>query len=554
MIKRVLLFYLILNFSNVSFGEGISKNQNSLQDPNRFANQQAEVLVNQLPDEIKLVDSPALRTFLRLRLAAFLWNNKSKLTAPPSKNPELIVSEALADLKAHEDEIPFPYAKTFRTELLALAQLHAPELATNLSKQYGLKEEENRDKLSIAYSMLREKNDIAAIKMVQLSIDNGQDPGAAILSFINQLQNDKPEAIPQVLTAIVAAAEQKSGTISLDTLFWLTSAYSSENIPLELRIRFADVCINAVGRIQTSANEDQLIQAYRLLSNLQPIIERSAPLQYQRSRSLLPALSARLPEKMFEQINVEERIKQSTDPLNQMIIEADATKDESLRDELLTDAAQLALSRRQLKLAIDLAAGTSAEGAHGQWRDQFLSEATSEALKIKDTDLAQYATLKISLPLNRAATLQKVSLYFFDAKDVVRARESLNEAVKLAYQETDNAPKIRFLLNVSTVFLKVDELRVTETVQASIKAINNIPKPGVEEKANRESQKRYIQTLTQIAWNVLPTFQSLAQKDYVGAFSLAKGISSREIRASAILGACAGILAVNNRGSKGRDD
>jgi len=47
-----------------------------------------------------------------------------------------------------------------------------------------------------------------------------------------------------------------------------------------------------------------------------------------------------------------------------------------------------------------------------------------------------------------------------------------------------------------------------------------------------------------------PTFQGLAQKDYIGTFSLAKGISSREIKLSAILGACAGILAVSNGDSK----
>ncbi len=48
------------------------------------------------------------------------------------------------------------------------------------------------------------------------------------------------------------------------------------------------------------------------------------------------------------------RVRQSADPLNQLITEAEDTKDSSLKDSLFTEAARTAMEKGKLKTAVDL--------------------------------------------------------------------------------------------------------------------------------------------------------------------------------------------------------
>ena len=504
--------------------------------------QGGEFALQQLPEQIKRMDEAAVRLLLRVRLAAYLWDKNLNPSPSASSNAEAIVTEAVADFKTHEDEIPTLYSSRLRSDLIALLQQRAPDLLKRLNEQYEFLANDSRSRLRGAQLMLNDKAGVKpAIELARAILSSGDDPGPALLFFLQQLQQEKPSEITGLLSTLLAAEEQKPGSISISTLFWISSYYLKEESPQELKVRFLAAVVNALEMGQDWA-DNHLLLAYRLLNTITPVALKLAPSLYQRIRALSSAASARLPQSVLSRMAAENRIKGSTDRLNQLVIEAAATSDASFKDELLSQAAQLALTKKQFKMAADLAAQTSSDGDQGIWRDQFLSDVARDTLEHKDSSLAEEIAPKIKSRLDRAATFQKIALYFHALKNIARARELLNDAANLIESTENGAQKVRHLLSLISAFIKVDELRVPEIAQAAVKVINRISTPPAGEELNSERRKAHTQSLMQIAWNVIPAFERMAPRDELGTFSLANGIQSKEIRASAILGASIGII------------
>jgi hypothetical protein len=295
--------------------------------------------------------------------------------------------------------------------------------------------------------------------------------------------------------------------------------------------------------------------SYGVLNNVVlPGIRSLIPSLYPHAQSVTATLAGRIPQSALDQIAIRNRINQSADPLNQLIVEANATKDESLKESLLIEAAQLAMGKGQIKLALDLLPESSNDPNYRLWRDQFLGDLVNAALKTKDTEMAGYAAFKINSPLRRASALEKIALDYFETKKLAYARELLNDAVKAIEKSEGDAEKAKEYLNITLAFMKIDEVRVTEMIQAAIKSINNIPQPKIEEKADSAARQAYAKTLTDIGLNIVPVFRSFAQKDEIGTFLLASGIQRREAKAFAIFGAYIGLISASeSSASKSRN-
>lgn len=534
MVKYITAFCLLLISVPVCFGQQTSKDV-----AQSLRQQRAAAAFTSLPDQIKTMDEPALRVFLRLRVATFLWASKAPNDASAA---EAIATAAVEDLLAHEGEIPTLYVKSFRRDLLAALQLHAPGAADRLMKQYGLKQDQ-QEQLGLAFKQLDDKDGVKqAVENVRSNVASGRATGASITFFLLKLEKERPAELLRLLTEIMEIEEQKSGSLTVDALFMIARFYRQQDVPPDLQARF----LTAVVRATTDGSGwSDLSQwyAYNLLRSNLPAIEKLRPNLYARASAQLAALTTRLPKQTLEREAVEERVAQSADPLGQLIIEAKATKDSALREELLTEAAQLARKKGQLKLAIDLVTEVNMlEGRRVLWRDQFLGEIVGQALEKKEPSTALYAVAKVQSNLLRSAAMQKLALYFFDANDLAQARETLNVAAKLIEAAENNVDKTVALLRLVPVFAKVDSVRVPELAQTAIKAINNLPHPGREDKADGEAHKRYVKDLLQLAYNIIPVFSALAQKDCDGTFSLASGFQGPELKAAATLGTATGIL------------
>ena len=539
MVKYFLIICLIASIGNLCYGQQLSP------ESNQQVRTKVESDLYKLADEIKLMDEPAFRLFLRIRLATFLWGRSNNTEA--ASRAEIIAQDALADLEAHEKEIPGLYAKLFRRDLLALFQLHLPALAARMVEQDKAEQKNSRNEFEIAYSMLDSKNGMRpAVEMMRRNLSSGRDPKNMLIFFLGQLEQQHSPELQQLLTEIVVTEEKQAGTVPVNALLQIIKFYLKDETPLELRARYFAVVVRTVELNYNGFDQNLMRFSYEVLNNVVLPGIRSLTLSlYPHAQSVTATLAGRVPQTTLDQITSRNRINLSADPLNQLIVEANATKDESLKESLLIEAAHLAVGKDQLKLAIALIPASSNDPNYKLWRDQFLGDLVNTALKTKDTEMAGYAASKINSPLRRASALEKIALDYFEAKKLAYAREMLNDAVNAIEKSDSDAEKAKAYFSITPAFMKIDEVRVTEMIQAAIKSINNIPQPKIEEKADSAARQTYAKTLTEIGWNIVPVFRSYAQKDEIGTFLLASGIQRREAKTFALFGAYIGLISAS---------
>ncbi len=201
---------------------------------------------------------------------------------------------------------------------------------------------------------------------------------------------------------------------------------------------------------------------------------------------------------------------------------------------MLKWAAQMAKERGKLRQAVDLITSTD-ENRTGMpegysARDEFLVGVLQEALGQKDTEAAEYAASKVSLPVNAAVARRRVARYYKQAGDQNAATERLDEAVKLLKDAPEGIQKTIVFLGLAADYLELDPVRASRAAAEAIKAANGVPRP-------REKKEG------EVSWSLFPvadaatkTFQQFASKDRGAALSLADTFQPKEFRVAALLG------------------
>jgi hypothetical protein len=502
----------------------------------------ARSLLVQVLDQTKAMDECALRTLLRLRVSTYLWSSQSEEDA---KEAERVAMQAVADLDENKGSMPAGMATWMRSQLVAEIELHAPALAERLRKQDASDHEATRNQFDSAYSMLKNSNEVKpSVEAMRRALNSGSDPGMILLFFLGQLEQKQPTEIPGLLESIISVQEQKPDTFSLQTLTFLRDFCIREANPPQLQTRFLTAAFNAVLTASTSPDRTQLTQAYELLTSLLPAMQRLSPSLYAMAVPQAAAM-ARLDSQQLDLVEIHRRVEQSSDPVSQLITEANDAKNKAIRNDLLVEAAQRALGDGRLRLAIDVVADIDfkeEQKGEQRWRDQFLLDVIKSAIGKKDMDTAKYGTGKIKSPLERASALQEMARYFFESRDLSNATQILNDALKLILDSETSPAKALSLLNIVSEFTKVDDSRVVEVTQLAIKAINRIPTPDRSDKPGSNSHNEYVKSLVAVASTLIPLFESLARKDEQRALSLTGEIERREVSAPALFGTSIGII------------
>jgi hypothetical protein len=512
----------------------------------QFQRQRADVLINSLSNQIKALDEPALRVFLRLRAAKFLWAEKNQAAA---KAAETLASEALADIQEHADAIPPLYVRIFRKEVLAALQLHAPDLAARFAERYKL--ESAAGGFETAYELLGSRDGVArAAEMMGRNIRSGAERSEANINFfLSRLDETHPAETTHLLTEFLNAAERTPANYPVTFLFGLANKYLHRAATsAQLKARFVTLFIRASANPAALSQAEQII-AYNLLRTNMQAIQSLGPALHAQASAQVAALAAALPAQTFAREDADRNIQGSNDQLARTIAEADAAQDEDLRRELLGRAARAALSEGQLTAAVDLIMRVKPRDEKAveefiAYRDQFLGDVVRAGAARKDSNTLAYAAARIHDPLQRAAALQRLASHLFEAKDPQRAREVMGDALKLVESAGDDAPKAAALLNLAVAYLKIDDMRVFPTTHAALKIIDGLPGLAPGAKPGSESHYRYVQRLLQLAYNLVPVFHLLSQKDEQGAFSAANRLSTPELKASAMFGTSTGVPGV----------
>lgn len=503
-----------------------------------FAKQRAVELIEGLPAQIKKIDDATIRVFLQLRLATFHW---SELSDQPRERTRAVTLSALQDLDEHKPALVPLYAHQFRKDLLALLESHAPELAERYRPGGDTAAKVTPgNPYDVAYSLLLTKGQAPlAVQTVTRALSNGEAPTMIITYFLSELQRQQPALVPQILSEILSAQERRPGTLPLETLSWLVDPYVWRNNRDDIKRRFLLVTVAATAESYQWSDLARLTDAFNLLRVTVPLTQKLIPAVYPQAAAQLATVRARLPIETVERSAISERIRQSEDTLSQMITEADAATSPSVKNDLLIQAAQLALTKGKLQLAFDLALSSSDDNSK-TWRQQFLSELIKSSVENKEAQLSLAIVQKIEMPLARAEALQRLALLFFNLNDIWKARESLTESLKLIRASENTPEKAVALLKSLRVFTRVDQAMIPDVAEESIKALNTLPTTSNEKGQNEATRT----ALMIVAWNIMPSFEAMVQWDELGTLDFVEKIQRVELRTAAGLGAAKGILTI----------
>ena len=503
--------------------------------------QRLEELTIAFPVQIRKIDDPTVRIFLKLRLASLLWTE-------PDQNAiaESLTVTALDELDTH-DAVPSLYAEIFRRDLLALLHANAPDTA----KRYARKE------LDIAYSMLNSKGQEAlAVATLETELTKGWVPDLKLLFFLRRLETQQPHELGRALSIIVAAEERRAATIPIEVLSWFTDFYLKTDVQPDLKRRFLAVAVNSTKVSYILSDRKVVNDAYNLLVQILPHVKSLTPSLYPQAAAQLSSLMNRVSNARSQSEEIDERIRNSGDPLGQTITEAKSTTDVSLKDELFLQGARLALEKGKLRLSLELATSMSDDRDRKKWQEQFLSELANTAIEKKALDVASESIAHIQSQSLKIPALQKLTLYFFEAKDLVKARELLEETLKAINSIEERTDKSLALLRLMPLIAKVNDEFVQVIGEQTVKSINSIPSPDFT--TNKAISTDYLQKiLMPLTWQAFPVFQLLAERDESLTSDLVNRIQSKEIRTSALLGVAIAKLVsakreLKEKGMKGR--
>jgi hypothetical protein len=511
-----------------------------IQDETPFAKQRASELVENLPAQVKKIDDATVRVFLQLRLATFYW---SELSDQSRERARSLTLSGLQDLDEHRAELVPLYADSFREDLLALLEVHVPDLAARYRTGTDTKAKVTPgNQYDIAYAMLRTKGQAAlAVQTLTRALNAGEAPTMTISYFLSELQRQQPSLVPQLLSDILSVQERSPGTLSVEMLFWLLEPYVWQNNRDDIKQRFLSVAVEATAESHQWSDLGLLTNAFNLLRVTVPLTQKLVPGIYPQATAQLATVRARLPNETLERSAIAERIRQSEDTLSQMITEANSASGPAVKNDLFIQAAQLALTKGKPQLAFDLAMSTSSDDKSKTWRQQFLGELVKGAVDNKDAKLGLTIVSKIEMPLPRAEALRRLALLFFNLKEVWKAKESLSESLKLIRASENTPEKAIALLTSVRVFARVDQAIVPELAEETIKALNSLQFATQNERPQSEATRR---DLMSVVWNTMPSFEALVQWDELGALNFVEKIERVEFRTVAGFGVAKGILAV----------
>jgi uncharacterized protein YnzC (UPF0291/DUF896 family) len=500
-----------------------------------------ESTLKRVVDSIKSMDEAALRMSARNQLITHLTAG-----AMPSEEHKLlaarIASDAIADFSEHSEAIPPFMADYLLSDLGAWIQKYQPQLIEPYQAAEKKKKSNKESDRIRALLQLKGGDALAARRILQL-LEEGQDVDG-LNFYLDDLRKHNSKEFEPLLSEIVSVAE-RGQQISLQTLFWISDIYLRVEMPLALKRRFLAMAVTRTQPTNFAAALAPQI-AYELLVRVLPVIRELSPELYDQAVAQSFGMRSTLTERELATEERNKRLKESLNPLEDLIAEADAAKSKVERNELLAGAARLALEGKKFGLCLDVVSKLDLDMAATptnfwrNWADQFLKDFVKVTLTAKDTELAERGAARFSSPLARVEGLVLIMRYWVKANDKTAAQRSLAEANKIAAAISDNIEKAKafFLLSISCD--QTDESRKAELLKSAIKALNNVSEPD-SRASDTQPYYQYVRNLDSTGYQLTRGFKELTKKDEHGAIALIEKIQKPDLRTFAVVGILLGV-------------
>lgn len=498
-----------------------------------------EDLLSRTLDSLRKMDEVALRLSVRNQLLTYLWETKT-ISDQHADLKKRLALDSITDLTNHHREIPPFMLDYLSADLAALVDKYQPDLAEKLK---AAKETSGKQAIGIR-SLLELKNgDVLAAARIRQLLAQGED--VKELNFwLDDLRKQRSREFEPLLRDVIAVAE-RGPQISFETLMWLNPICFQPDVPQPLQRSFAAMILartQPANFVVTPAPQS----AYDLLNGALPYIQQLLPERYEQAVGQGLLLRNAINQTQLAGEERAKRLKESQNPIEDLVQEAEAAKTKNERNELLAEAAELALRKEKFAVCLDIVAKLDLDltipgqsGFWQNWNSQFLRKLVRGALTAKQPELAEKAALGMTASLAKVQSIALLMRHWNEAGDQVAAGRLLIEAIRISESIADEFEKSKAFTFLSLNCDRIDEARKPQLLLAAVKALNSLNKPATPRE--QSPYQEYVRSLDSTGYPLNRGFKSLTGKDENTALALVDQIHKSDLRAFALIGILAGL-------------
>jgi len=480
-----------------------------------------------LHQQIRELKNPTFRAYLRIRL---LSREPASSGSARRQAAMEVAAQGVTDLCEHQDEVWPPTALwLYGSFVKQIKTLQSPDDTAAEICSFKTEQKSNpaRDFSSGIRMLSNPETSAAGIDLAKAAILSGQVSAATMLGQLITLQKANSPQLPELRNTVLALEEKQPGTLTLRLMPFFSATFLEPSVATDVQTRFLSAAVRATRlSAEELANPVTRSSATELLNSIINPAQQLIPALYPEIASRLSSLSRNALNRNEMRLAADERIQKATDPLEQLLTEANSASDEQLKKYFFSRAARRAKEQGQLSKAVDLIMKV----ANDSELNDFLSEIVSLATKKKSSDDAAYAISKMTKPLAKAKALLLLGDYSGEIQDEVKSKDAFTQAGKNLDSVDNSIEKVRTFLSLAESVLKYEPADAYEVFRASVKAINTLPP------AQKDDEKMYYVTLLPVADDLIRSFRLLATRENQTATSFAAEIKLPELRVAALSG------------------
>ncbi len=235
------LFCFILLLVGFTRGQVVNKEKNT--DLSTASRTRLLLNLSYLNQQVKPLDSAAVKVYLKIEIANFIWKRK---IGEGQEFAENLAEEAIRELQTSKAQIPSLYLNSFQTDIISSLKINSPDFFQKISKKYDLE----GNNYAQSYNLVSKHGNSGiskAIEQVKKSLssqDTSSNPVAVVFIIEELLAQNKIAETNSILEFILTSVE-KSAESSYELFLYLNKKYVSQTTPVELQKKFLKFIIAA---------------------------------------------------------------------------------------------------------------------------------------------------------------------------------------------------------------------------------------------------------------------------------------------------------------------
>jgi hypothetical protein len=498
-------------------------------------------LLSRALDTIKKMDEVALRLSARNQVLAYLSESKT-VSDNNLRLKRSLALDAISDLSNNHQEIPQFMLDYLSADLTALIEKHQPDLTEKLQAAKETAKSSNQAVNIRSLFELKNGDLLAAARIRQLL---AQEEDSKELHFwLDNLRKQKSREFEPLLREVIAIAE-RSPQISFETLLWVSPIYFHPDVPRSLQKNFGAMILSRTQPVNFSVTGPPIL-AYELLTGALPHIQNLLPDNYERAVSQSLVLRTTIDRTQLAGEERSKRLKESQSPIEDLVQEAETAKTKSERNELLAEAAELALQKKKFNTCLDIVAKLDLEITvldqvrfWQGWKNQFLKKVVKSAMVARELESAERAALGMTASLAKVQAIASIVRYSSETGEKGAAHKLLVEAFKVSESISDVFEKAKSFILLSIICDEVDESKKAQLLISAVKVLNDLNKPTT--RRDQEPSQEYLRNLDSTGYQIIRGFKALTVSDPDVAIALADQLHKPDLRPFALIGILTGL-------------